>query len=54
MSDQTGWGVAPVIGVDYKTGNFNFAAKYEFKTRMRMKNKSTVKEASIIDAVLQM
>ena len=51
MSDQTGWGVAPVIGVDYKTGNFNFAAKYEFKTRMRMKNKSTVKEASIIDAV---
>ena len=51
MSDQTGWGAAPVIGVDYKTGNFNFAAKYEFKTRMRMKNKSTVKEASIIDAV---
>lgn len=51
MSDQTGWGVAPIIGIDYKTGNFNFAAKYEFKTRMRMKNKSTVKEASIIDAV---
>lgn len=51
MSDQTGWGIAPIIGVDYKTGNFNFAAKYEFKTRMRMKNKSTVKEASLIDAV---
>lgn len=51
MSDQTGWGIAPVIGVDYKTGNFNFAAKYEFKTRMRMENKSTVKEASVIDAV---
>ena len=51
MSDQTGWGVAPIIGVDYKTGKFNFAAKYEFKTRMRMKNKSTVKEASIIPAI---
>lgn len=51
MSDQTGWGIAPVIGVDYKTGDFNFAAKYEFKTRMRMKNKSTVKETSMIDAV---
>ncbi|MGN1376595.1 MAG: OmpP1/FadL family transporter [Prevotella sp.] len=51
MSDQTGWGVAPIIGIDYKTGNFNFAAKYEFKTRMRMKNKSTVKEASVIPAV---
>ena len=51
QSDQTGWGVAPIIGIDYKVGQFNFAAKYEFKTRMRMKNKSTVKEASIIPAV---
>lgn len=51
MSDQTGWGIAPVIGVDYNTGDFNFAAKYEFKTRMRMKNKSTVKESSMIEAV---
>ena len=38
--NQSGWGVAPIIGVDYKTGNFNFAAKYEFKTRMQLKNKS--------------
>jgi len=51
MSDQTGWGIAPIIGADYKTGDFNFAAKYEFKTRMRMKNKSTVKETSMIDAI---
>lgn len=51
MSDQTGVGIAPIVGVDYKMGNFNFAAKYEFKTRMRMKNSSTVKEAHAIDAV---
>ena len=38
--DQTGWGIAPIIGIDYKTSHFNFAAKYEFKTRMRLKNKS--------------
>lgn len=38
--DQTGWGVAPIIGIDYKTGRLNLAAKYEFKTRMRLKNKS--------------
>ena len=38
--DQTGWGVAPIIGIDYKAGKFNFGAKYEFKTRMRLKNKS--------------
>ena len=49
-SDQTGWGVAPVIGIDYKIGAFNFAAKYEFKTRMRMKNNSTLEKATVIAA----
>ncbi len=38
--DQTGWGVAPIIGIDYKAGKLNLAAKYEFKTRMRLENKS--------------
>lgn len=51
QSDQTGVGFAPIIGIDYKTGKFNFAAKYEFRTHMRLKNKSTVKEASMIEAV---
>ena len=46
-SDQTGWGIAPVIGLDYKLGNFNFAAKYEFKTRMRMKNNSDLEQSTI-------
>ena len=32
--------MAPIIGVDYKWGKVNLAAKYEFKTRMRLKNKS--------------
>ena len=49
--DQTGVGVAPVIGIDYKLEKFNFAAKYEFRTPMKMKNKSTVNEASEIPAV---
>lgn len=50
-SDQTGWGIAPIIGIDYKTGPFNFAAKYEFKTRMRMKNNSDLPQASVIEAM---
>ena len=50
-SDQTGWGIAPIIGIDYKTGPFNFAAKYEFKTRMRMKNNSDLPAATVIDAM---
>ena len=49
-SDQTGLGIAPIIGIDYKVGNFNLAAKYEFRTRMRMKNNSSLKEATVIAA----
>ena len=51
QSDQTGWGIAPILGVDYKIGSFNFAAKYEFRTKMSMKNESTLKEAMAIAAV---
>ena len=51
LSNQDGMGIAPVIGVDYKYKNFNFAAKYEFKTQIRMKNESTVNKASEIPAV---
>lgn len=52
LANQTGLGIAPVIGIDYKLNeHFNFAAKYEFKTQMRMKNESTVFEAGLIEAV---
>ncbi len=49
MSIQTGFGFAPIIGVDYKVGNFNFAAKYEFNTQMKMKNHSTLEKALKIE-----
>lgn len=51
LCNQTGIGFAPIIGIDYKIGRFNFAAKYEFRTQMRMKNESTVNDASEIEAV---
>ena len=51
LCNQSSVGVAPIIGVDYKVGRFNFAAKYEFKTQIHMKNESTVNEASEIPAV---
>lgn len=52
MSNQTGLGIAPVVGIDYKFNDqWNIAAKYEFKTQMRMKNESTLFEAGEIDAV---
>ena len=52
MCNQSGLGVAPIVGVDYRLNDhFNFAAKYEFKTQMKMKNESTLFDAGMIDAV---
>lgn len=44
-ADQTGWGITPIIGLDYKPNeHWNFAAKYEMKTRMRLKNKTEMND----------
>ena len=43
--DQQAWGVAPVLGIHYQHGPWNVAARYEFKTRLRLKNSSTTTEA---------
>lgn len=44
-ADQTGFGFTPMIGVDWKINeHWNLAAKYEFKTRMRLENKSEMNE----------
>ena len=45
--DQSGVGFTPIIGVDFKTDKWNFSAKYEFKTRIRLKNKSVNQVPSI-------
>lgn len=46
-SDQHGFGVTPIVGVDFKLGRWNFAMKYEFKTRMRLKNEAVNQFPSI-------
>lgn len=51
--DQTAWGLAPVLGVDWKLGKLNLAAKYEFKTRLRLKNKSANSESANGIAMLE-
>ena len=51
ISNQNGTGVAPILGADFKYGKFNFAVKYEFRTKMAMKNESTVDKVYAIDAV---
>ena len=36
--DQSGIAFAPIVGLDYKVGNFNFAAKYEFRAVTNIEN----------------
>jgi long-chain fatty acid transport protein len=36
--DQTGWGITPIIGLDYKYGKWNVGLKYEFKTNLNIQN----------------
>ena len=44
-SDQTGFGVCPIIGIDWEINkHWNVAAKYEFRTRMNLKNKSEMND----------
>ncbi|MCR5078279.1 MAG: hypothetical protein K6A82_09625 [Prevotella sp.] len=35
---QRGWGITPIIGIDYRTGKWNFAARYEFTTKFNIEN----------------
>ncbi len=43
--DQSGIAFAPIVGLDYKVGDFNFAAKYEFRAVTTIENDT--KELSV-------
>lgn len=52
-ADQKGFNVTPIIGIDYKINDkWNVAAKYEFKTALKLKNDSRidVKDAEVAAA----
>lgn len=37
---QSGWGVTPIIGADFKMGKWNVGVKYEFNTNLNVENKT--------------
>ena len=45
-TDQKGWGVTPILGVDFKFGPVILAAKYEFKTKLNIENDTKTLEAT--------
>ncbi len=38
--EQSGWGVTPIIGADFKKGKWNIGVKYEFNTKLNVENKT--------------
>lgn len=38
--DQKGWGVTPILGVNYQYKNLTLAAKYEFRANLNIENKT--------------
>jgi len=44
---QTGWGVTPIIGLNYHYAGLNVAAKYEFKTSLNIQNNTTIDDTGL-------
>jgi long-chain fatty acid transport protein len=50
--DQTGWGLTPIVGVDFKYGKWNVGVKYEHRTLLNIQNttkKNTDPEGALKD-----
>ena len=47
---QSGFGITPIIGLDWNLGKLNLAAKYEFRTKIELENEST--NSANVDALM--
>ena len=47
---QSGFGITPIIGLDWNLGKLNLAAKYEFRTKINLENES--KNSKNVDALM--
>ena len=45
---QSGFGITPIIGIDWNLGKLNLAAKYEFRTKINLENDSERTSANVI------
>ncbi len=45
--EQSGWGVTPIIGVDFKMNKWNVGVKYEFNTHLNVENKTKVDDTGL-------
>jgi long-chain fatty acid transport protein len=49
---QRGWGFAPIVGIDFHKGPFTLAARYEFRTKINVPNKTKTLNAALGDGVV--
>lgn len=46
-STQSGWGVTPILSINYKLDKLNLAAKYEFRSALNVQNKTTIDDTGL-------
>lgn len=47
--DQTGWGITPILGLDFKMNKWNVGVKYEFNTHLNVENKTVINSTGFKD-----
>lgn len=46
-SKQSGWGVTPILSINYKLSNLNLAARYEFRSSLNVQNNTKVDDTGL-------
>lgn len=46
-SEQSGWGIAPILGAHFSHKGLNIGAKYEFKSALDVQNKTSVDDTGL-------
>ena len=50
--DQKGWGLTPIISLNFHQGPLTLTARYEFRTKLNPKNDTNILEAGLGDATI--
>ena len=50
--DQKGWGLTPIISLNFHQGPLTLRARYEFRTKLNPKNDTNILEAGLGDATI--
>ncbi len=45
--DQSGWGITPIIGADFKMNKLNIGVKYEFNSNLNIENKTKINTTGV-------